>query len=78
MALFVIAIVAILLLLIAMRLRSNTTAMLSDVHPTRDRRSGRERRALKMRVPFDRRRQHRRLHDEATNYVNGLINVDSA
>ena len=78
MALFIVAIVAILFLLIAMRLRSKSGAMVSDVRPTKDRRTGKERRSLKMRVPFERRRSHRRLHDEATHYVNGLINVDSA
>ena len=78
MTLFVIAIVAIFSLLVAMRLRSKSGAFVSDVHPTRDRRASQERRALKMRVSFERRRKHRRLHDVATHYVNGLSKSDSA
>ena len=78
MTLIIVAIVAILLFLISMRLRSKSTALGSDARPTRDRRSGHDRRTMTVRVPFERRRTHRRMEDEALHYVNGLVKVDSA
>ena len=78
MTFVIIAIIAVLLLLISMRLRAKSAALGSDARPTRDRRSGHDRRTMKVRVPFERRRTHRRMEDEALHYVNGLVKADSA
>lgn len=78
MSLFVIAIVAIVLLLMMIKLRSNSGAMVSSARPTQDRRTRADRRSMKVRVPFERRRTHRRMEDEAAHFVNGLTNADSA
>jgi len=73
----VVAIIAVVGVLILMRLRSKSGAMLSSARPTRDRRSGTERRERSFRLPFNRRREHRRMEDAAAEYVNGLTKNDS-
>jgi hypothetical protein len=78
MTLIIIALVAIVLLLIVIRLGSKSSSLSSDARPSRDRRSGQDRRTMSVRVPFERRLEHRRMEDAATNYVNELVKADSA
>jgi len=70
------AIVAVVLLLILIRLRSNSGVLFSSARPTKDRRSGVERRKQTIRVPINRRREDRRMEDAAASFVAGLTNGD--
>jgi hypothetical protein len=71
------AIIAVVLLLILIRLRSNSGVLLSSARPTSDRRSGVERRQRSIRVPIERRRDDRRMEDAAANFVAGLTSARS-
>jgi hypothetical protein len=51
--------------------------MVSSGRPTKDRRSGRERRINPVRVPFERRKEDRRMEDAAESYVESLSNAES-
>jgi hypothetical protein len=72
MTLIVIGLVIILILLIAMRLRSKSASLGSTARPTRDRRSGNDRRKKNVPVSPDRRRWLRRMDDVAARYVDRL------
>jgi hypothetical protein len=72
MTLTVIGLVIILILLIIMRLRSKSASLGSAARPTRDRRSGDDRRKKAVRVAPDRRRWLRRMDDVAARYVDRI------
>jgi hypothetical protein len=74
----VLGIIAIVLVLILMRVRSKSGAMISNGRTTKDRRSGTERRKSSIRMPFERRKDHRRMEDAAANYVASLSDTDSS
>jgi hypothetical protein len=70
MTLVLVAIVAILVLLALIRISAKTgAAVSSSARPTRERRSGRDRRLQRGRVPRERRRSPRRFEDVASAYV---------
>jgi hypothetical protein len=70
MTLVLVAIVAILVLLVLIRISAKAGATVSSSgRPTRDRRSGRDRRVQRVRVPHERRRAPRRFEDVASTYV---------
>jgi hypothetical protein len=66
---FILAMVAILVALIVMRLASRANTMTSGFRPTRDRRSGLDRRQRRVRVGVDRRKRPRRQDDVASQYL---------
>ena len=72
MTFVVVAIIAILILLVMMRLSAKARGTGSSVRTTQNRRTGRDRREAKIRVPFERRRRPRRLDDVAADYVSRL------
>jgi hypothetical protein len=69
MTIFIIAIVAILVALIAMRLFSRTKSVTSSMRTTRDRRSGHDRRQRRAPIRRERRRRPRREEDVARDYM---------
>jgi hypothetical protein len=70
MTLILVAIVAILVLLVLIRVSSKAGATVtSSAKPTRERRSGRDRRLRRVHVPRERRRAPRRFEDVASTYV---------
>ena len=70
MTFVIVAIVAILVLLALIRIGGKArTTYGSSARPTRDRRSGRDRRSQRVRVPRERRKAPRRLEDVASAYV---------
>ena len=73
----VLGVIAIVGVLILMRIRSKSGTMVSSGRPTRDRRSGKERRMTLVPVPFERRKEDRRMEDAAASYVASLSNADS-
>ena len=76
MTIFLVALVAILVLLALIRIGGKArTTYGSSARPTRDRRSGRDRRLKRVRVPRERRRSPRRYEDVASAYV---ARIDSA
>ena len=72
MTLFIIAIVAVLVALILMRLASHTKTLTSSVRTTRERRSGVERRQQRVPIRRERRKRPRRRDDIAAQYVASL------
>jgi len=72
MTLTVIGIVGILIVLILMRHRSIAASMGSGFRPMRDRRSGEDRRVQNVKVPVNRRQNHRRMEDAAANFFDQL------
>ena len=78
MVYIIVAVVVLVVLLIVIRLSSKSGSMVSSARPTKDRRSGQDRRTMNVRVPFERRREHRRMEDAAANFVKELVKVDSA
>jgi hypothetical protein len=70
MTLVIVAIVAVLVLLVLIRVSSKAGATVtSGARPTRERRSGRDRRVRRVHVPRERRRAPRRFEDVASAYV---------
>jgi len=70
MTLVLVAIVAILVLLVLIRISAKAVATVSSSgRPTRERRSGRDRRLRCVHVPRERRRVPRRFEDVASAYV---------
>ena len=70
MTIFLVALAAILVLLALIRIGGKArTTYGSSARPTRDRRSGSDRRLQRGRVPQERRRSSRRFEDVASDYV---------
>jgi hypothetical protein len=70
MTVFLVALATILVLLVLIRVSSKAGATVtSSARPTRDRRSGRDRRLRRVAVPRERRRAPRRFEDVASAYV---------
>jgi hypothetical protein len=71
MTLLLVAIVAILVLLVLIRVsaKAGGATVSSSMRPSRDRRSGHDRRLGKFRVPRERRKAPRRFEDVASAYV---------
>jgi hypothetical protein len=70
MTIFLIALVAILVLLVLIRIGGKArTTLGASAQPVRDRRSGRNRRVRRVYVPCERRRAPRRFEDVASTYV---------
>jgi precorrin-2 methylase len=67
--LLIVAITAIVALLVIMRLTAKLGTTGSSARTTRNRRTGGDRRRRPIRVPFERRKQPRRLEDVASDYV---------
>jgi hypothetical protein len=65
----IVAFTAIVVVLLVLRITSKGVSAGSSSRTTRDRRSGAERRRQRIRVPFERRREPRRLEDVASDYV---------
>ena len=72
MTLFIIAIVAILVALVIMRVSSHAKTLTSSARTTRERRSGVERRGKQVPIRRERRRRPRRQDDIAAQYVASL------
>ncbi len=73
MTIFLVALVAILVLLVLIRIGGKAGAPgTSSARPTRDRRSGSDRRLQRVRVPRNRRKKPRRFEDVASAYVTRL------
>lgn len=77
MIIAIVAITAIVVLLVVMRITAKTAGTGSSARTTRNRRSGPDRRQRPIRVPFERRKQARRLDDVASDYV-ARIEPDSS
>jgi len=70
MTIFLAALVAILVLLVLIRISAKAKATVSsNGRPTRERRSGRDRRMQRVLVPRNRRKKPRRFEDVASAYV---------
>lgn len=70
MTLVIVAIVAILVLLVLIRVSARAGATVSSsVRPTHERRSGRDRRLQRVRVPRERRKAPRRFEEVAAHYL---------
>lgn len=70
MTIFLVALVVILVLLVLIRVSAKAGATVtSSARPTRDRRSGRDRRLRRVHVPREQRRAPRRFEDVASAYV---------
>jgi hypothetical protein len=70
MTIFLVALVAILMLLALIRIGGKArTTLGASAQPVRDRRSRRDRRVQRVRVPRERRRAPRRFEDVASAYV---------
>ena len=71
MTLVLVAIVAIVVLLVLIRVsaKAGGATVSSSMRPSRDRRSGGDRRLQKVRVPRERRKAPRRFEDVARSYV---------
>ena len=72
MTIVIVAFTAIVVVLLVMRITSKGVSTGSSAKTTRERRSGRDRRRQRIRVPLDRRKQPRRLEDVASDYVSRI------
>lgn len=72
MTLFIIAIVAILVILVVIRLSSHAKTLTSSARTTRERRSGVDRRQRRVPIRRERRKRPRRRDDIASQYVASL------
>ena len=72
MTLFIIAIVAVLVALVLMRLSHRAGTLGSSARPTRERRSGVERRQGRVPIRRERRKRPRRQDDVAAQYLEKL------
>ena len=72
MTLFIIAIVAVLVMLVVIRLSSHAKTLTSSARTTRERRSGVDRRQRPVPIRRERRKRPRRRDDIASQYVASL------